>query len=292
MSDLSDQYEMRLIELGNVKEREKEQQRQELTQIINELKSLLEQEKQKMGEAGKLRERQLLGEIDQLKKQLDDKDAYIATLAKTIANLEKDVKQRDGTIAEHLEKIASLESKIRTLEEKLSLAMESGDQAMNNLRAQLTRLQEEFEAFKVKAKRDLDSMQDELRSKHEHEMDALRQKYEQMIREMQMNASNDKEFVQNELRKKILALEKQIEDLRRENGDEKSRLLKQIQDTIRQFEDQILALKNDHRQQTADMQSSHSKEINKLQKDHEDAINALRKNLSSDQQAALDLLRK
>jgi len=28
-----------------------------------------------------------------------------------------------------------------------------------------------------------------------------------MIREMQMNASNDKEFVQNELRKKILALE-------------------------------------------------------------------------------------
>jgi hypothetical protein len=47
-----------------------------------------------------------------------------------------------------------------------------------------------------------------------------------MIREMQMNASNDKEFVQNELRKKILSLEKQIEDLRKEQGDEKSRLLK------------------------------------------------------------------
>lgn len=47
-----------------------------------------------------------------------------------------------------------------------------------------------------------------------------------MIREMQMNASNDKEFVQNELRKKILALEQQIDQLRRDHGDEKSKLLK------------------------------------------------------------------
>ena len=44
-----------------------------------------------------------------------------------------------------------------------------------------------------------------------------------MIREMQMNASNDKEFVQNELRKKILSLEKQIEDLRKEQGDDHER---------------------------------------------------------------------
>lgn len=51
-------------------------------------------------------------------------------------------------------------------------------------------------------------MQEDLNAKHAREMDALKQKYEQMIREMQMNASSDKEFVQNELRKKILALEK------------------------------------------------------------------------------------
>lgn len=53
-----------------------------------------------MGEAGKAREKQLLSEIDSLKKQLDDKDKYIATLAKTIADLEKDVKGRDGKIAQ------------------------------------------------------------------------------------------------------------------------------------------------------------------------------------------------
>ena len=49
-----------------------------------------------------------------------------------------------------------------------------------------------------------------MNEKHAREIDALKQKYEQMIREMSMNAFCDKEFVQNELRKMILALEKQI----------------------------------------------------------------------------------
>ena len=60
--------------------------------------------------------------------------------------------------------------------------MESGDQVTKNLRQQLNSLQEEFEAFKVKTRRDFDSMQESLGQKA-------------MIREMQMNASNDKEFV-------------------------------------------------------------------------------------------------
>jgi len=36
--------------------------------VNDELKALLEEEKKKMGEAGKQRERQLLSEIEQLKK--------------------------------------------------------------------------------------------------------------------------------------------------------------------------------------------------------------------------------
>ena len=71
-------------------------------------------------------------------------------------------------------------------------------------------------------------MQEDLNEKHAKEIDALKQKYEQMIREMQMNASSDKEFVQNELRKKILTLEKQIEDMRKEHGSEKEKLMKQM----------------------------------------------------------------
>lgn len=53
-----------------------------------------------MGEAGKLREQQLLAEIEQLKKQLNDKDKYIATLAKTIADLENQLKAKDGNISQ------------------------------------------------------------------------------------------------------------------------------------------------------------------------------------------------
>lgn len=80
-------------------------------------------------------------------------------------------------------------------------------------------------------------MQESLTQKNLKEMEQLREKYEAMIREMQMNASNDKEFVQNQLRQKILALEKQIEELRREGGDERAKLIKQMQETVRQFED-------------------------------------------------------
>ena len=96
-------------------------------------------------------------------------------------------------------------------------------------------------------------MQEDLNEKHSREIDALKQKYEQMIREMQMNASSDKEFVQNELRKKILALEKQIEDMRKENGSDREKLMKQMQDTVKQFEDQISQLKNDQKSKLADM---------------------------------------
>lgn len=40
------------------------------------------------------------------------------------------------------------------------------------------------------------------------------------------------------------------------------------------------------------MQSGHSREINKLQTDHEEALAALKRSLSSDSQAAIDVLRK
>ena len=65
---MQEMYERKLVDLAQLKEKEKETQRDELQQIINELKALLEEEKQKMGEAGKLREMELLSEIESLKK--------------------------------------------------------------------------------------------------------------------------------------------------------------------------------------------------------------------------------
>ena len=44
--------------------------------------------------------------------------------------------------------------------------------------------------------------------KHKREMEALKEKYEKMIQELKMNANSDKEFMQNELKRKIADLEK------------------------------------------------------------------------------------
>ena len=59
-----------------------------------------------MGEAGKLREMELLSEIESLKKQLNEKDQYITTLANTIKSLENDVKSKIATIGERDQTIA------------------------------------------------------------------------------------------------------------------------------------------------------------------------------------------
>jgi hypothetical protein len=38
----------------------------------------------------------------------------------------------------------------------------------------MNKLQEEFDAFKIKAKRDFENMQDDLKTKHSVELDSLR----------------------------------------------------------------------------------------------------------------------
>lgn len=62
--------------------------RQEMQDKIDELKRLLDEEKQKMGAAGKLREEELLREIDNLRKQLAEKALKIDELQQTLADKE------------------------------------------------------------------------------------------------------------------------------------------------------------------------------------------------------------
>ena len=68
ISELTAQYEAKLVQLSEQKENEKIRQREDLQKIIEELKQLLEEEKQKMGAAGKAREEELLGQIEALRK--------------------------------------------------------------------------------------------------------------------------------------------------------------------------------------------------------------------------------
>ena len=85
--------------------------------------------------------------------------------------------------------------------------MQSGDEATNQLRRQLKELQEELEAYKKKAKRELDEMQASMTEKHQRELEQLKEKYERMLDELRKNASSDKQFIQMELKKRIQDLE-------------------------------------------------------------------------------------
>ena len=94
-----------------------------------------------------------------------------------------------------------------SLEAKLDLAQQSGDDATKKLREQLSSLQDEFEQFKIKAKDDFEDMRQSLDEKHTREIVNLKDKYEAMIAELKANAKNDKEFLKMELEKKIRELE-------------------------------------------------------------------------------------
>jgi hypothetical protein len=50
-----------------------------------------------------------------------------------------------------------------------------------------------------------------LTERNKKEVEVLTRKYEQMLDELRKQAGSDKEFVQNELRKKIAELEAKIE---------------------------------------------------------------------------------
>lgn len=70
-------------------------------------------------------------------------------------------------------------------------------------------------------------MQTELNSKAKRELDSQKQKYEAMLDELRRNAAGDKEFVMNELKKKILELEAKIEDMRTQQAKERDEMLLQ-----------------------------------------------------------------
>ena len=63
-------YEVKLNDLGQMKDGEREAMRIELQKLIDELKRQIEEEKMNMGAAGKRREEELLGEIQRLKEQV------------------------------------------------------------------------------------------------------------------------------------------------------------------------------------------------------------------------------
>ena len=99
--------------------------------------------------------------------------------------------------------------------------MQSGDEATKALRKQLSDLQEEYEQYKIKAKREFEDMQVSLTEKMKRELEQQKDKYEKLLDELRRNASSDKEFLQMELKKRITELEAEIERLKAEHAGDK-----------------------------------------------------------------------
>ncbi len=63
-------------------------------------------------------------------------------------------------------------------------------------------------------------MHESLTDKHRREIEQQKEKYERMLQELRNNASNDKEFIQMELKRRITELEQEILNLKAKFADE------------------------------------------------------------------------
>lgn len=70
-------------------------------------------------------------------------------------------------------------------------------------------------------------MQADLNAKARKELESQKQKYEAMLDELRKNAAGDKEFVMNELKKKIAELEAKVESLQQQLAKERDEMLAQ-----------------------------------------------------------------
>jgi hypothetical protein len=87
--------------------------------IIDELKRQIENEKENMGAAGKRRENELLGMLEELRREMKLKIEQISKLEASEKQLQSSVKERDETIERLRGEIADLTAQNKRLEDEL-----------------------------------------------------------------------------------------------------------------------------------------------------------------------------
>lgn len=98
-----------------------------------------------MGAAGKKREEELLAQITSLEQQMRERGNTIADFEGQVSALREQLKMKEADISEHEQTIADLRAKIADLEQRLNQAMQSGDEATNQLRKELQDAKEALE---------------------------------------------------------------------------------------------------------------------------------------------------
>lgn len=140
---------------------------------------------------------------------------------------------------------------------------------VQDLREKLKRLQEEFDSFKTKSANDFKAMQTQLIDKSKKELEAQKVKYEQMLDELRRNAAGDKEFVMNELKKKIAELEKQLEELRNQLAKERDDMMAQQKQLQAQHEQTVSEMRRDHQTNVQSLKDAHNTQIETLNQTNE-----------------------
>lgn len=91
-----------------MKDAEREKLRQEMQLVIDELRRQIENEKENMGAAGKRRENELLGMLEELRREMKLKIELIGKLETSEKQLQLTVRERDETIEKLRGEIADL----------------------------------------------------------------------------------------------------------------------------------------------------------------------------------------
>lgn len=79
-------------------------------------------------------------------------------------------------------------------------------------------------------------MHESLTDKHRREIEQQKEKYERMLQELRNNASNDKEFIQMELKRRITELEQEILNLKAKFADEMEQISEKMAQARNEFE--------------------------------------------------------
>lgn len=122
----------------------------------------------------------------------------------------------------------------------------SGDQVVTQLRNELARLKLEYDEFKAKSARDFEQLKADLLQKAKKEFESQKERYEQMLDELRRQAAGDKEFIVNELKRRIQELEREIVKIREDSDVAIKKKEEEKESVRRELNLQIEDLKKDH----------------------------------------------
>lgn len=122
----------------------------------------------------------------------------------------------------------------------------SGDQVVTQLRNELARLKLEYDEFKAKSARDFEQLKADLLQKAKKEFESQKERYEQMLDELRRQAAGDKEFIVNELKRRIQELEREIVKIREDSDVAIKKKEEEKESVRRELNLQIEDLKKDY----------------------------------------------